>query len=236
MPDRLDYSGSFNYYRSRQQTDDKTDLYPHFFTTDSSVDIEYTGVLSKHDHHGVYADYDYEHYKPFVQKYFGISEKVQRLQNQLVNTYNICFEQTIVVYYRGTDKHTEVKLADPIHYIEAAENLLKSAPESRILIQTDQRQIRDLFVNYFGQKCFYFHEAPVTEGNEGIHTSQVELGINSYDFGLMFLAITGLMSKCRYIINHKGNVAAWMCLFRGHAEGVEQIDADEKLYPVYFDR
>lgn len=232
MPDHIDFSGGFSYYRSKSQIKDRTDLYNIFFATDTDLDIEYSGVISKHDHHGIYGNYDYENYGRFIRKYFRPSKAIDLLQNQLSKAYNICFEETIVVYYRGTDKQIEVDCADPSHYLAATENILKTAPESRILIQTDQQQVRDMYLKHFGHRCFYFHELPVTKSNTGIHVSLAESRVKSHDFAMLFLAVTGLMSKCKHILVHKGNVPAWICLLRGHAVGVTQIDPEELLYPV----
>lgn len=229
MPERIDFSSAFSDYRTQEQIDNKTNLHPLYFRTDldSKIRTKTTPVM-RHDHHGIYRNYDFDSYNPFIQRYFNLSESILDIQNYLVQKYSIKFEKTIAVCYRGTDKHIEVKLADPRKYLSAAEYVLGQIPDARILIQTDQKQVRELFTGYFGDKCFYFDEMPVNEDEVAVHKTLSRFQLNGFEFGKMVLATTHLLSNCRAIINHTGNVASWICLFRGNAEGVLQFDREGK--------
>lgn len=186
--------------------------------------------IIRHDHHGVYRNYDFDSYNSFIQRYFNLNESILEIQSRLIRKYGINLEKTVAVCYRGTDKFVEVKLSDPRNYVACAENLLRQIPGARILIQTDQKQVRDLFTGYFGDNCFYLEEMPVNEGNVAVHNILKQLQISAFDFGKMVLATTYLLSRCRVVVNHTGNVAAWICLFRGNAESIVQFDKEG--YPI----
>lgn len=225
-PERIDFSHAFSRYRTQEQIDNKTDLYPFYFRTDLNKSIRTGEPIVKHDHHGVYKHYDFDSYNPFIQRYFNVNDSILDIQSRLIKKYNINLEKTVAVCYRGTDKFVEVKLSDPRNYVACAENLLRLIPGARILIQTDQKQVRDLFTSYFGNHCFYLEEMPVNEGNLAVHNILKQLQISAFDFGKMVLATTYLLSRCGVVVNHTGNVAAWICLFRGNAESIMQFDKE----------
>jgi len=229
IPDKIDLSDEFIAYRNPEQIQNKTDLYPNYFTSRTDQKIEINRQLSKHDHHGIYKKYDFASYNLIVQKYFNLSQSILDIQDALIAKYQIDLSKTIAVCYRGTDKYTEVLLAAPNAYLNLAEKLLQQHPERKILIQTDQKQVRDLFVNYFNERCFFFEEMPVTGGGRVLHANPNLLEVDKFEFGKTLLAVTHLVSRCDLIVNHTGNVAAWICLFRGNADGVFQFDREGQL-------
>jgi hypothetical protein len=40
----------------------------------------------------------------------------------------------------------------------------------------------------------------------------------------MVVAVWNLLSRAAFIVNHTGNMALWICLWRGHTRGVIQFD------------
>jgi len=45
------------------------------------------------------------------------------------------------------------------------------------------------------------------------------------EFGGMLVAVTELLSRAAFVVNHTGNLALWVCLWRGHSRGVVQFDS-----------
>jgi hypothetical protein len=41
---------------------------------------------------------------------------------------------------------------------------------------------------------------------------------------VLLIAVNHLLAQCDLVVNHTGNMALWLCLFRGHARGVWQFD------------
>lgn len=228
---RVDFSKAFSRYRTFRQRLVGTDLYPCYFRTDPNRVISVNPPVLRHDHHGLYRDYDFGSLTPFIRKYFNLRDDLIECQHKLVEKYRIDTGNTIAIHYRGTDKYRETRLADPNDYLAAAEDALNENPDSRILIQTDQHQVRELFLRHFRDRCFYLEELPAVTGRRPVHGRLRRLPINRFELGKMTLLITHLMSRCRTLITHTGNMAAWTCLFRGNANRVLQFDREGKPVP-----
>ena len=53
---------------------------------------------------------DFNNLTPMLNVYFKPNNKVIEIMNNLQKKYNIDYENTIAMYYRGTDKHIETNL------------------------------------------------------------------------------------------------------------------------------
>ena len=51
----------------------------------------------------------------------------------------------------------------------------------------------------------------------------------NYDYSLKYLAITLIMSKCKYIICNAGNCSIWMIFFRNNTTNVTQFSIIDRL-------
>lgn len=230
MPSRIDFSRAFSFYRTQAEKNKEVDLYPFFFKTNINDSIKLRKRISKVDHHGIYKFIDFFSYNLLIKQYFELSESVLKIQNMLKEKYDIEPSRTIAVIYRGTDKHREVKIASPELYLRKAKKLLYYNPTNKVLIQTDDIKVRDLFVDSLGEKCFFFKEMPVTDEATAIHELNEEiLQMSKMQFAQLLLSVTHFLSKSNYIINYTGNMALWICLFRGNSENVFQFDKSGKL-------
>lgn len=170
--------------------------------------------------HSNYESLNFSESTPLIEKFFTPSKKVSELIYGFVNKYKINYEKTISVCYRGTDKYTEIKIWPVESYWNALVPILDSNPDHRVMIQTDQEQVRDFFINKLGDRCFFLEELPVTKGERVIHEVLEESKLN---FGVKLLAATIIMSRSKYLITHTGNVAYWTLLYRGSFENVVQF-------------
>ena len=173
-------------------------------------------------HHGNYRCLDLESLKPFLEAYFQPLIRIEHLAQKLMQKYAIDPAKTIVVCYRGTDKSTEVPPVPAEEYLLEAEDIMEQHPDFRVLVQTDQKQIRDYLLESLGEKAFAVDELPVTEGDAAIHFC---LDHGKQDFADHLLAINLIMAKACWVITHTGNVAFWTVLLRGHCERVVQFGA-----------
>lgn len=230
-PRNINFSRDFSNYKTPEQNQNQVDMYPFYFNLCNSKEIKFRTFWIRHaDQHYIYRFLDFGFYNQLIAKYFNLSQPILEMVDSLVEKYNVNPAKTIAVYYRGTDKYLECSLADPNLCLKQAEKILKRHPAFKILIQTDQKQVRDLFINYFGDRCLFFEELPVTEGREGMHKMDSNaLGMNKFEYGKAILAVIYLISRCRFVINHSGNMAFWVCLFRGNAKNVDQFDANGDL-------
>ncbi len=227
IPNSLDFSSGFNAYKTSDQVSNEVNVYPHFFDTHPTSLMISQKYLLRQNHHGIYKDYSFIGYTPLINRYFSLNQEILAIQSQLIQKYDIDFSQLISICYRGTDKFSEVDLANPVSYIRITQKLLIQHPNYRVLIQTDQQQIRDMFMSNFAKQCFFIEEMPVTQDDVPLHANPrllKQFGLDNYQFAKLLLAVIHLLSQSQYIINHTGNVASWICLFRGNADRVFQFN------------
>ncbi len=189
------------------------------------IDFDWRGA------HVAYGALDLAALKQWADFLFPYSSNVYRLYYSIVKKYNFDAQNTIALVYRGTDKGTEVTLASPDAYIERADFLMQQNASLRLLVQTDQQQVRDTILERFGNRVFFFEEMPVTKGTTVLHNIglEKEFGITKPLFGDLLLAVTLVLSKCKYLITHTGNLSFWIAVQRGHVNGVTQFDASGSM-------
>ena len=230
FPRTLGFSTAFHNYKDPESS---LDVYPRFFTTDDFVVESIKSTVAPYhrlrcpDHHGFYAIFPYQELNPFIRAYFSPSQRVKALSLETMQNYDVVFSNTIAICYRGTDKATEVLLADPAKYVKEALRLRK--PGMRVLVQTDQEQVKRQLLESI-DNSFAFEEMPTTTGKTVLHGLDGDvLGMKKLAFGERLLSTAYMLSKCRFIVNHSGNMAAWICLLRGNANGVSQFDKHGNL-------
>lgn len=223
VPVRVAFVNGFEFYRDSNSLG--IDIYNQLFQADQSVNLGGAASWPFLNHHGVYSAEPIFLYHLLARRWFTPSVKVEKISKALVKKYTIDPSNTVAVLYRGTDKGLEVQLATSEEYARLAADAISGLPDGRVLIQTDQRQVRDFFCSKFGSRCVFFNEMPVTSGATVIHNLADEaLGMSRLEFAQHLLAVLLIVSKCRFVINHTGNMALWACLFRGNTEGMTQFD------------
>lgn len=236
---RIDFSQAFSRYRDPAPLAGQTDLYPFFFTTRpaDAAALQSAPILGwglgergyqRHpDHHSVYRFLNYRVYRPYVRAYFEPSAEVKSILAGWERKYHLSYGRLVAVCYRGTDKWKEVALADPSRYLEATRRLLAREKEFKVLIQTDQASVRKAFQDEFGSRCLCFEEMPASEDGISLDRKPGTMMDGSrVRWAQALLAATIAVSRCRLIVNHTGNMALWICLFRGNADGMLQFAAD----------
>jgi hypothetical protein len=200
-------------------------LYDVFFAAHPEIATSECGALPPIHHHGRYAWLGLERWTPFIRRWFLPSPPVLELHRSLAAKYHFTGRGTIGFFYRGTDKFTEVTVSPVDHYMETARVLAARHPRHRILIQTDQAQMQDRFMEEFGDRCFFVEEIPVTRGTNGLHLLPAEeLGMDRIHFGMLGMVVTRLLSECDVLVNCTGNMSLWAALYRGNVKQMYQFD------------
>lgn len=209
---------SFRYSRDEEMT---CILGEYFLPPDNQIkQIESGSVSEDLYHHSRYESLDIDEFVPYLNKYFRTNDKVKQWEDWFVKKYAIDFDRTIVLSYRGTDKYIELELQPVQRYLEHAKMLLQENPGYRLLVQTDQKQVQDRVMSEVGDRGLFIEELPATTGRHGVHEI---LQADKVEFSQKMLAAVKLMSKCKHLITHTGNVAFWTVLYRGHCNNVVQI-------------
>lgn len=156
---------------------------------------------------------------PFLAKYFHVSDEVINAENILLKKYQINMPNTLAVCYRGTDKHRETGLGSYQEYIQVARNILDLEPRLQVLVQTDQEQFLEYCLHEF-ESVVSIDELPRTRGETVLH--RLIPDERKIKWTKTLVAATLLMAKCKYVVLHSGNVARWVCLYRGNTSNVFQ--------------
>jgi hypothetical protein len=231
IPDRIDFSRGFSLYRDAIQVARKTDLYPQYFQTHSEVSLGGRFSFKGLGYHNSYRFQNLLPITPFIDRFFQLAPSIKTIESGLISKYQIDYSNTLGVCYRGAEKKTEVVLADPRRVMELTERLLDSNSGLRVWIQTEVRQISDLFLKHFGQRCFAVQELPLIDENQSTKAmfSDDEGATRRFAFGQNLLAVTHMLSQCGWMVNHTGNMAYWIWLFRGNSERMWQFDRRGKI-------
>ena len=89
------------------------------------------------------------------------------------------------------------------------------------LVQSDETEFIEFITNKFPNNSFYFKDE-IRHMKKCSDTVDKKMSSQNYEFSKKFLAITIIMSKCKYIICGSGNCDLWIMLYRGNTTNVIQ--------------
>jgi hypothetical protein len=226
VPDKIDYSMGFKHFKK----DPNQDIYPLFHQIDEKQPIDLFANIDIPDANKFQKNlYNFEVYNQIIKRFFNPSDIINDRKNYLLEKYQIDTSKTISVLYRGTDKGTELKLANPEQYMAATKSLLSQNSDFKVLLQTDQTQVIHYFHEELKDRLVIFEETPSTTSNRVIWSLMEQNGADSIDWSQWFDAALRCVSDCKYVVNHTGNVGMFMNLYRGDLEGVYQFNESGDL-------
>lgn len=220
LPNRVDSSKQFAKYKKHGNQGDITF---DFFQPINNTNIDTKNRIDYRNPYQYipYSKLDFKNISPLVDKYFSPSDKVLTLHDDLIQKYNINIDKLVSVYYRGTDKITETKIApfEQVYlYIEKIKEMVGN--NIQILIQTDSAKFIDYINNKNLLNVIIINENKTSYTNMGIHNENSSE--TNYNDMLNLFATFLVISKSKYIITTSGNCSIWMMFYRGHANNVFQ--------------
>jgi len=223
LPKEVDFTSSFMHFKSSEESEE---VYASYFKTQAQVDIPFIEKV----HFPAFSLFDYksvayEQIAPFVDRYFSPSDAILAKVDALIERYDIVPEKTIAVCYRGTDKHLDTGLASFDEFVTETQSVIEKYPDYRVLIQTDQAQFWETVVPIFSN-TFRFEETPFTSTDKVMH--EIIKKEDKKEWTQWFIAAVIVISKCAYIVNHTGNVARWICLYRKGSHNMSQYFKNKK--------
>lgn len=223
LPHTLDTTDVFHKAKSTDNKND--DVTFEFFKHYSTINI---GANLVPDFKSYYQFSDYKNINyttlfPLVNKYFSPSKQIECLVDYLENRYQIeDYNNICALFYRGNDKITETPLCDYNQMIEKANNVLKQNPNVKFFIQSDETEFITTMSNAFPNNSFYMkEEIKHVNKNDAIVVDNINQSLTPL-FIRFYLAITIIMSKCKYVVCTSGNCSMWIMLYRKHANNVHQ--------------
>jgi hypothetical protein len=250
LPDDVDTTDMFGWYKLTLSQNDSVietqtnkeliqDITFEYFTHYSEYEnINNTNMIDYVESYQ-YANYSklkYDDIVPFIKKYFSPSIEIQNIITNIEKKYSLSIEQTsesivrlskeldynniCVLYYRGNDKNTETQICGYDEYVLLAQDMLKKHPDICFLIQSDETEFIEEMTLLF-PNSFYFKEE-IRHMPRQLTTVDMVMRENIDIFSKNYLAITIIMSKCKYIICGSGNCSIWIMLYRGNSNNVYQ--------------
>lgn len=167
-----------------------------------------------------YTTLDYERIVPLVKKYFSPSEDIKARIQSIEQRYAIDYANTCTLFYRGNDKASETTLSGYDEYIRYARDLVAKEPSTRFLVQSDETEFIQAMLahvpNSFYLKDDVRHMPKCDSSVDKVMRNE------NYVFSKNYLAVTYVMSKCKYVVCGSGNCSIWIALFRGNANSMYQ--------------
>lgn len=219
-PDIVDSSKQFNWYKTYNNNDI---TYEYFKNYDNITAIEFSYNINYY-HDDQYIDYsnlDYQNITPLINKYFSPSNNITDIINNMEQKYNLIYDNICVLFYRGNDKARETKLCKYEEYLKYANNIIEKNPNIVFLIQSDESEFIEFISNTFPNNSFYFKDE-IRHVNKCNSTVDIILSSTNNIFSKFYLAITIIMSKCKYVICVSGNCSMWIMLYRGNNKNTIQ--------------
>ena len=215
----LEIPNGWSLYKDEQNES----IYTKFFKPNEIIfEIEKDTFLveGQGDQYSNYKLINYKFVTPFVKKYFSLSDEVLSIVKELEDKYNINYENTIAVLYRGNNKITETELPS----YEVIDNKLNEIklkfPNHKIIIQSDEQEFCDFMLKH--ENSFVFDESLKINCSPSAHITQIIPQGFRVKNAQIFLAIMSIISKCKVVVLNSGNVGMWVCLFRGNAKNIYQ--------------
>jgi hypothetical protein len=196
------------------------DYYNMLFQRDDSVLLDLPLNWFDEDQWSVMVTWNYSELNKIAKKYLRPSDNQQNKLDNFIKKNNIDFNKTIGVLYRGTDKYTETDIPDPMLFVSKVESILNEHPDYKIFLQTDQQQVKDLFLQKFNEKCFFNEEIPTTTTLTAIHSLP---NINKVSLVENIEISVRLLAMCEYLVMTYGtgsNVSLFASIYRNNPDNV----------------
>ena len=219
LPKLIDASTQFSLYKpSNVNNNDIT--YEYFLKNDN--EIMYRKFV---DYHWSYQFNDftkinYYMLNPFIIKYFTPTNEILNIISNIENKYKLDYSNICVLFHRGNDKKTEMKLSS---YQDIIDKATKLPNTTKFLIQSDETEFIDTMISTFPNSiCFHDEIRHMNKQTSSVDILNKNKQNINFIFSKNFLAITIIMSKCKYIICGSGNCSLWIMFYRNNANNICQ--------------
>ena len=153
--------------------------------------------------------YEYNKIIPIINKYFSPSLKINIIIKDIEKKYNLKYNNICVLYYNTIKYNT---ICQYNYYINYSKLIIKENPNIIFLIQSNKIEFIKFMKNMYPNNSFYFNDE-----------NQYIYNIKQYENKLCFkyiLALTIIISDCKYIICNSENYSRWIIFYRCNNKNV----------------
>ena len=223
LPKQVDSSMQYNLYKSGIEGD-ITQYFFEDYNKFNNIDYEsciYTTYEPMEQQFSNYQKLNFDIINKFMIKYFTPSQMVHLIIDKIEKEYNINYENTCAVFYRGNLKSKETNQPKYSDYLEKIDNINVINPNIKFLFQSDETEFIEYMVSKYSNNIIFKEYIRHISKDFGTEADWCDKK-NNLLFSLNFLAITNIMSKCKYVICNSGNCSLWILLYRGNCNNVIQ--------------
>jgi len=212
LPTCIDSSEQFGWYKENNNQDITYGYFEHYDNI-KNIEITFPIQYSEGYQFSNYNNLDYNKITPVINKYFHPSTEIFEIINNIEIKYNLNYKNICVLFYRGNDKNRETKKCNYSEYLTYANEILKLNSSIIFLIQSDETEFIESMTKHFSNNSIYFKDE-IRHMNKCDDTVDIKMKLKIYDFSKKYLAITIIMSKCKYIICGSGNCDQFIMFYR----------------------
>jgi hypothetical protein len=206
------------------KTNTNIDITNEYFEDYNNISIFKPKLNIDYHHNKQFDDYSTVALKdinPLINKYFTPSDSVKTIINNIENKYNIDYDNICVLFYRGNDKITETSLSSYNDYLIFTEQVLAKNANIKFLIQSDETEFINFMKQQLPENHIIFYDE-IRHMNKQCSSVDLTMKNNILEFSKNYLAITIIMSKCKYIICGSGNCSIWIMHYRNNSNNIVQ--------------
>lgn len=221
-PNSLDTTQQFLWYKTSNQINQ--DIRNQFFMDTVSTDFTMPNIdLVKDPQFMDYTTIPYQEMNNVIKRFFTPSQEIEEIKDRILKKYQININNICVLFLRGNDKQCEIKIPQYDIYLECARDIYKQNPNIIFLVQSDENEFLYFMSKEFPKNHLILYEEIRSIPKNGSTTvDKVYRHLNPI-MSKNFLAITYIMSQCKYVICNTGNCSLWIALFRGNADNLIQL-------------
>ncbi len=222
-PPVVDSSAQFSWYKPHGSRNDIT--HDYFKQADPSqvIHLIWDNNDKRELQFVLYNTLKFGNIQPFIQKYFSLSDEILQIVDHMEKKYKIDYENTCALFYRGNDKVTETDIGGYSGYYDEYRRISALHPGVRFLIQSDETQFLQEMSALCGDTGVIFRDE-IRHIPKQINTVDRVFANKNYEFSKYYLAITYIMSKCRYVVCGSGNCSMWIMFYRNNVDNVTQYN------------
>ena len=224
LPEIIDCSKQFSWYKPEDKINEDitNDYFERFENVKTDIDISNIEHYNNEFQYINYADVNYSKIYPLMKKYFSPSTNILNKIQYIYNKYNLDYDNICVLFYRGNDKITETQLSSYEDYLIYSNEIFEKNPNIIFLIQSDETEFIEYMTNIYPNNSIYFKDE-IRHMNKTCNTVDKVMKLNIHEYSMYYLAITIIMSKCKYIICGTGNCSIWIMLYRNNNKNTIQF-------------
>ena len=212
--------GEFEFYKRNK----KDKVYESFFEKISGdIDVGNKQGLNfpMYANHIFYKQSDFLGSGEVIKKWFTPKEEIQIIKNNFIIDLNLKPEETLALYYRGTDTQVGRPITRYDCFTEKAKEILSKNHINIVFLQTDDKMFEDYIMSCgIKQKIIKIKQIPSSYSHKGYHFTTKE---DKVKHTKKMLASTLIMSECKYVICNPSNVSRWILAYRKKKEGYYQF-------------